>query len=132
MQSEQMLNVSYTKEVKRNLKELSKKYRNIKTDIQPSIDELTKGNLIGDRIPNLGEKAPGVPYCIYKARIQNTNNNKGKSAGYRLIYEVLNELEILIITIYSKADQSSISSQQIKEILDKLATVSSDNQPETE
>ncbi|MFA5454787.1 MAG: type II toxin-antitoxin system RelE/ParE family toxin [Sulfurimonas sp.] len=53
----------------------------------------------------------------YKIRIQNKSNNKGKSAGYRVItYTKLDDV-ILLVYIYSKSDLESISSDKIDEII---------------
>jgi len=42
--------VRFTPEFKRNLRQLAKKYRRIRSDIQPVIDALIAGDLPGDRI----------------------------------------------------------------------------------
>ncbi|MEK6659041.1 MAG: type II toxin-antitoxin system RelE/ParE family toxin [Campylobacterota bacterium] len=53
----------------------------------------------------------------YKIRIQNKSNNKGKSAGYRVItYTKLDDV-ILLVYIYSKSDLENISSDKIDEII---------------
>ena len=43
-----MTDVRFTLPFKRRLKSLAKRYRQIQKDIQPIIDELQKGNFIGD------------------------------------------------------------------------------------
>lgn len=50
--------VSFTPEFKRNLRQLAKKYRQIKDDIQPLLDELEI-----DGIP--GNQVPGVQFVVY-------------------------------------------------------------------
>jgi len=50
---------------------LAKKYRSIRSDIQPIIDRLENGDLPGDQIP-------GVSLAVFKVRIQNTDIRKGK------------------------------------------------------
>lgn len=71
--------VEFTPEFKRNLRALSKKYRHIRSDIQPAIEQLQAGDFIGDRVPR-------TQYVVFKARVGNSDISKGKSAGYRLIY----------------------------------------------
>lgn len=39
--------VEYTPEFKRNLRALAKKYRHIRSDVQPVIDQLRAGEIIG-------------------------------------------------------------------------------------
>jgi mRNA-degrading endonuclease RelE of RelBE toxin-antitoxin system len=75
------LQVTFTPEFKRNLRQLAKKYRQIKSDLQPVIDELTSGSKPGDQVP-------GVRYEVFKVRTKNSDALKGKSGGYRLIYYV--------------------------------------------
>jgi len=54
MQNESFLiNIDLTPEYKKNLKYLTKKYRNIRSDTQFFIIELQKGNLLGDRLSGL-------------------------------------------------------------------------------
>jgi mRNA-degrading endonuclease RelE of RelBE toxin-antitoxin system len=108
-----MPEISFTFEFKRNIRALAKKYRSIRTDIQPVIDQLINGDLPGDQIP-------GANLAVFKVRIQNTDIQKGKRAGYRCIYYLKTQGEIFLVTIYSKLDQSDISAKRIKEILKKL------------
>ncbi len=86
--------IDLTPEYKRNLQELSKKYRNIRLDTQPIIEQLQGGNFIGDRIYGLGEN-----YIVIKVRVKNSNIQKGKSAGYRLIYQFESSTSVLLLTI---------------------------------
>lgn len=62
------VNIDLTPEYKRNLKELAKKYRNIRSDTQLILTELQKGNFLGDRLQGFGED-----YFIYKVRVKNSN-----------------------------------------------------------
>lgn len=78
------LQVTFTPEFKRNLRQLAKKYRHIKSDLQPTLDQLTSGTKPGDQVP-------GVRYEVFKVRAKNSDASKGKSGGYRLIYYVKSE-----------------------------------------
>jgi mRNA-degrading endonuclease RelE of RelBE toxin-antitoxin system len=116
MQNESFLiNIDLTPEYQRNLKYLAKKYRNIRSDTQFFITELQKGNLLGDRLSGFGEDI-----YIYKARVKNSNIQKGKSAGYRVIYLLESEISILLLTIYSKSEQEDITDYEIDSILDEF------------
>ena len=84
--------VLHTPEFKRNLRHLSKKYRHLRTDLQPILDELEQGKRLGDKIP-------GVRFDVYKVRAKNSDAKKGKSGGYRLIFHVVNATEIVLITV---------------------------------
>jgi len=111
--------IDLTPEYKQNLRDLSKRFRNIRTDVQPIIEQLQQGNIIGDRIAGIGEE-----YVVYKARVRNSNIQKGKSAGYRLIYQVESATSILLLTIYSKSDREDIG---VNEIIGILADFSSES-----
>jgi len=102
--------VRFTPEFKRNLRILAKKYRHIRSDVQPVIEQLQSGNFVGDQIPRTG-------FTIYKVRVQNSDIQKGKRSGYRLLYYLRTQTEIILITIYSKLEQSDISAEQIRRIL---------------
>jgi mRNA-degrading endonuclease RelE of RelBE toxin-antitoxin system len=107
-----IIEVQFTPEFKRNLRVLSKKYRNIRSDIQPVLEQIMKGDLVGDKIPQTGD------YTIFKVRVKNRDIRKGKSAGYRLIYYVKTDKNSILITIYSKTEKSNITPEQIQRILE--------------
>lgn len=100
----------FTPEFKRNIRQLAKKYRRIKGDLEPLFSELGQGQTPGDQIP-------GVHYEIYKVRVKNSDNNKGKSGGYRVIYQRAENTDIVLVTIYSKSEQSDITAQEIRDLV---------------
>lgn len=104
------VHVEYTPELKRNLRALAKKYRHVRSDVQPVIDRLQAGEIIGDQVPR-------ADYTIFKVRIQNSDIQKGKRSGYRLIYHQKTRTRIVLVTIYSKLDQGDISAEQVRRIL---------------
>nr|WP_290228157.1 type II toxin-antitoxin system RelE/ParE family toxin [Trichocoleus desertorum] len=112
---ETIVRIELTPEFQQNLRKLAKRYRNIRFDIQPVIQEIQIGNLIGDRLTNTGKD-----YVVFKARIQNRDIQKGKSAGYRLIYQLESSTSVLLLTIYSKSDRDDISATEVRAILDKF------------
>jgi mRNA-degrading endonuclease RelE of RelBE toxin-antitoxin system len=102
--------IRFTPEFKRNLHLLAKKYRHIRSDLQPVLDELQSGERPGNQIP-------GVGYAVYKVRLRNRDASKGKSGGYRLLYYVETPAAIILVTIYSKNEQSDIAASEIRRIL---------------
>ncbi len=102
--------VFYTPEFKRNVRQLAKKYRQIKTDVQPLLDVLGQGQTPGDQIP-------GVQHEVFKVRVRNSDSVKGKSGGYRVIYQRATDGLILLITIYSKTEQADIALKEIRKII---------------
>jgi mRNA-degrading endonuclease RelE of RelBE toxin-antitoxin system len=109
------VNIDLTPEYKQNLRDLAKKYRYIRSDTQSVIIELQKSNFIGDRLQGFASN-----YFIYKVRVKNSNIQKGKSGGYRLIYCVESPTSVLLLTIYSKSEQEDISVNEINLILDEF------------
>lgn len=104
------LQVTFTPEFKRNLRQLAKKYRHIKSDLQPILDQLAGGSKPGDQVPQ-------VRYEVYKVRAKNSDALKGKSGGYRLIYYVKSESEVVLVTVYSKTEQADIAPEDIRQII---------------
>jgi mRNA-degrading endonuclease RelE of RelBE toxin-antitoxin system len=102
--------VAYTPEFKRNLRQLAKKYRRIRSDVQPIINELIQGKKPGDQIP-------GVRHEVFKARVRNSDTTRGKSGGYRVIYYRSGNGPTVLVTIYSKTEQSDITPAEIRRII---------------
>ena len=102
--------IEFTPEFKRNLRALAKKYRQIRSDIQPVVDSLQKGDFVGDQIK-------GTEYTVFKVRVKNSDIQKGKSSGYRMIYYLKTPTKIILITLYSKLEQTDITAKQIRKIL---------------
>ena len=97
-------------EFKKNIKELRKKHRSIKEDIKPLIQQLESGEIPGARIS-------GNKYPVYKVRVKNSDNKKGQSSGYRVIYYTMTLEAILLTTIYSKSDRRNISNKEIEDLI---------------
>ena len=104
------IQIALTPRFKKDLRELAKRYRSIRTDLQPLIEQLQAGEILGDRIA-------GVKYQVFKVRLKNTNIQKGKSGGYRVIYYLKTDKEIILTTIYSKSDLSDVSNEIIIEAI---------------
>ncbi|QLE54278.1 type II toxin-antitoxin system RelE/ParE family toxin [Nostoc sp. TCL26-01] len=112
MQSDNTVSIRFSDEFESELYRLSKRFRKIRSDVQPMIEQLQQGNIVGDRIAGMGEE-----YIVYKVRVRNSNIQKGKSAGYRLIYQLESSTSILLLTIYAKSDQEDIDVMEIRDIL---------------
>ncbi|ACK67166.1 conserved hypothetical protein [Rippkaea orientalis PCC 8801] len=107
------ISIFFSDEFKNRLRILAKRYRSIRNDLQPLIDQLQLGNFIGDQIS-------GTKYTVFKVRLKNSDIQKGKSSGYRVIYQLQNNSCILMILIYSKSDEADISATQIREIIERF------------
>ena len=98
--------------IAKDIKKIRKKYDSVERDIEPLIKELEAGETPGDRIS-------GNKYPVYKVRIKNSNNRRGKSGGYRVIYYTVTPEAIVLITIYSKSEQENISDREIEDIIEQ-------------
>lgn len=58
---------------------------------------------------------------LESSRVKNSDIQKGKSAGYRLIYLVESATSILLLAIYSKSERSDITEEEIQAIADYYA-----------
>lgn len=103
-----MADVRFTPSFKRRLKALAKRYRQIRADIQPVINELQAGNFVGDQIS-------GTNITVFKVRAKNSDIPTGKSGGYRIIYQVISPENVLLLLIYAKSDQTDVSLEEIQD-----------------
>jgi mRNA-degrading endonuclease RelE of RelBE toxin-antitoxin system len=110
MSEQPLIQVEVSSTFNRNLRKLAKKYRSIRNDIQPIIEQLEQGQLPGDQIP-------GVGYAVFKLRVRNSDTQKGKSGGYRLIYYVKTTTGIILLTLYTKSEQVDIAAEDIWNII---------------
>jgi mRNA-degrading endonuclease RelE of RelBE toxin-antitoxin system len=110
MSEQSFIQVEASPTFNRNLRSLAKKYRNIRNDIQPVIEQLERGELLGDKISGIG-------YEVFKLRVRNSDIQKGKSGGYRLIYYVKTTNGIILLTVYTKSEQADIADDEIRSII---------------
>lgn len=112
------IEIRFTAEFKRNLRTLAKRYRNIRSDIEPVLNRLQAGEFVGDQIPRVG-------YALFKVRIRNIDAQRGKSGGYRMIYYLRTPTQIILVTIYSKSEQSDISADEVRRIVRRFEETAS-------
>ncbi|GBE92427.1 type II toxin-antitoxin system RelE family toxin [Nostoc cycadae] len=110
MTDQPLIQVEASPTFNRNIRTLAKKYRSIRNDIQAVIEQLQQGELPGDQIS-------GVGYTVFKLRVRNSDTQKGKSGGYRLIYYVKTATGIILLTIYTKSEQVDIAADDIQRII---------------
>ena len=102
--------VATSPEFLKDIQTLKKRYRSIRKDIRPILEQIQKGQLLGKRIAGTG-------FVVYKVRVRNRDIKKGKSAGYRIIYQLESQNSVVLLRIYSKSDIDSVSSQSISEVI---------------
>jgi len=96
------------------LKQLEKRYPKIKEDTKTAIHQLIQ-------TPDAGVLIPGG-HGARKLRVRNSNIQKGKSGGYRLIYFLADQSDpaLYFLLLYAKSDQSDVSIAELKSLLDEL------------
>lgn len=114
------IQVEFAPEFERQIRILYKRYRQIRSDVQIVIEQLQSGKLLGDRLP-------GLNVAAFKVRAKNSDIQKGKSAGYRIIYQVETPTKIILLTIYFKSDQSNIALEEIEQIVEAVKRQNEEN-----
>ncbi|MBC7812435.1 MAG: type II toxin-antitoxin system RelE/ParE family toxin [Burkholderiales bacterium] len=94
------------------LKRLERKYQAVSTEVDNLIARLESDERPGDKIPSVG-------YDVYKVRLKNPSAGKGKSGGFRVIYYIQLADQVILLTIYSKSQQSDISAEQLRRIIEE-------------
>jgi mRNA-degrading endonuclease RelE of RelBE toxin-antitoxin system len=107
-----MAEVLITLPFKRRFKDLSKRYRKIQADIQPIVDNLQSGKIVGNQIN-------GTDFTVFKVRARNSDIPTGKSGGYRVIYQLVSPECIYLLLIYAKSDREDITVAEIEEAIEQ-------------
>ena len=92
----------------KSFKKLSKHYKNINTDVNNFLNSINSKDDLGIEIKS----------NIFKVRIKNSNKNKGKSAGYRLIsYLTIVENQLQLLYIYDKSKIENLTENEIDKLI---------------
>ena len=62
METDEVVQIEYTTRFQRDVRTLAKRYRDIRTDLQPLLDRLQDGETPGDLVP-------GINYTVFKVRV---------------------------------------------------------------
>lgn len=104
------MHIEPTPRFKKDAKSLFKKYKNLTNDLEQ----------LNTILLNNPESGTPLGNNIFKIRIPNSSIPTGKSGGFRVItYCIANET-LFLLTIYSKSDRESITSNEINEIIETL------------
>jgi mRNA-degrading endonuclease RelE of RelBE toxin-antitoxin system len=109
-----LIRIQAAKEFQEQLRVLAKRYRQIRDDIQPLITQLQQGETPGDQMGGTG-------YTVLKVRAKNSDLKKGKSAGYRIIYQMLSPTSVLLLLISAKSDWSDVTAEEIQTVIKPMA-----------
>lgn len=107
-------NVIPTSFFEKRFKRFSKKFNSLPDEIEQLEKELIAN-------PKLGES---LGAGLYKVRLASKDKGKGKSGGFRiityLIEETAEDVNIYLIIIYDKSEESSISKSKLIEFVKKI------------
>ena len=115
--------VQVTSKFEKDVKRLKRKYPAVKSEIAKLLTQLEDDERPGDKIPNVG-------YDVYKVRLANPSAKRGKSGGFRVIYYLQLVDRVMLLTIYSKTEQTDISPEDIRYILEEFVPEDSDENDE--
>ena len=101
------MNIDTTDIFKKSFRKLLKKDRKLIDEYEQLLDDLEKNKNLGTDLGN----------GRYKIRLKNNSNNKGKSAGYRVVTYTKIEDTLVLVYIYSKSNEKSVASHKIDEII---------------
>ncbi|MCC6801341.1 MAG: type II toxin-antitoxin system RelE/ParE family toxin [Anaerolineae bacterium] len=70
-----------------------------------------------DNFPESGFRA--CPYRVYKTRIKNSDVQKGKSGGYRVMYYLETSEKLVLLIIFTKSDESNLPTDVIRRLIEE-------------
>ena len=99
--------IEYGESFLKEVKQLSKKFKLLKSDLKQAVDEIETKNDLG---VYLG-------FNLFKKRVKNSSIPTGKSGGFRVIIYQQIEDKIVLISIYSKTEKENLSDEELSEII---------------
>lgn len=98
---------------KKALKKLSKTYKSINLDIQKILNSIESKEDLGVELQS----------NVFKVRVANSDKNRGKSAGYRLIsYLAVIDNELHLLYVYDKSKLVNLTEKEVDELVIKQIT----------
>jgi mRNA-degrading endonuclease RelE of RelBE toxin-antitoxin system len=104
------IEIRVTPDFRKQLRKLEKRYRKIKSDLEPILTQIQMGEIVGDRLQGLDTE-------VFKVRVRNSDTNRGKSGGYRVIYWLKLPECAVLLDIYSKSDRDDVEVNIIQDII---------------
>jgi len=92
------------------VKRLRKKYSHIESDLSDLIDQLQSGATPGDRLQS-------ISHILFKVRVPNSDAQRGKSGGYRVIYYLQKADQVILVYMYVKSARTDIRPEELEQIL---------------
>ena len=96
----------------RQLRRLARKYPSVADAVDHLIDQLESDDRPGAKLTGLG-------YQVYKVRLPNRSARRGKSGGFRAIYQERSGRLVLLLLIYSKTERADIPDDVIIRVIEE-------------
>lgn len=99
--------IEYSESFLKEAKQLSKKFKLLKSDLKQAVDEIETKNDLGIYLG----------FNLFKKRVKNSSIPTGKSGGFRVIIYQQLEDKIVLISIYSKTEKENLSDEELSQII---------------
>ncbi len=93
-----------------DLKRLERKYPSVTDEVDVLISQLEMDYRPGVRLRRVGRS-------VYKVRLPNRSARRGKSGGFRVIYQERDGILVLLLLIYSKSERADIPDDTIRRVI---------------
>lgn len=95
------------------VKRLSRKYRHIENDLQSFYKEFLAAPLVR------AFAIPGFERRLWKVRMKSSDQQRGKSGGFRLIFyfDETKPAALHMLTLYPKTEREDISADELQRLL---------------
>ena len=94
----------------RESERLSRKYRSLPRELVRLRQQFLSGALPGVRLRGVGKS-------VFKVRLRNRSARRGKSGGFRVIYQDRDGVLVLLLLIYSKTERADIPDEAIRRVI---------------
>ena len=97
----------------RDVRVLKKHFPHVQADMTPLFQQLLDGATPGDQIS-------GVGYTVFKVRVKSSDNARGKSGGFRVIYYLRTPECVYLISAYVKAQTDTVEKGGLKRLIREI------------
>ncbi len=104
--------VESTRQFDKESRRLIRKFRSLRDELDLLRSQLQRGERPGNRLAGIGYKA-------YKVRLANRSAQRGKSGGFRVIYQDRSGQMVLLLLIFSKTEHSDLPDDVIMRVIEE-------------
>ena len=97
----------------KRLRRLARKYPLVADTVDELVAQLETDQRPGSKLSRMGS-------AVYKVRLPNRSARRGKSGGFRVIYQERSGALVLLLIIYSKTEQADIPDDLIRRLIEEV------------